>query len=219
MLKHGIRWFTAVVTCTVLTGLPEDASAGWHHRRHGSSGSWGSSGSSGSSGYWGSSGSSGSSGSWGSSGSGGSWGGSSGFNGSSGGWGSSGSSGAWGGPAYYSPATPYVPAVPATPVSPESPPAPATTMRVTPATVVINVPEDATVYFAGRKMVTQGTTRRYLVPVQKAGATYEYPIKVEVTRNGSKLVSETKHRVRSGQTVELTMTESNSSDVISVVQR
>lgn len=86
-------------------------------------------------------------------------------------------------------------------------------------TVVLNVPEDAAVYFSGRKMVTQGTTRRYLIPVPKTGSVYEYPIKVEVVRNGAKLVSETTHRVQSGKTLELTMTESNSPEGISVVQR
>lgn len=226
MVKRGFSWFTAVVTCAILSGNADHAFAGHHHRwggssgSSGSSGSWGSSGSSGSSGSWGSGGSSGSSGSWGSSGSSGSSGswGSSGSSGSSGGWGSSGSSGSsggWGSSGSGGSSGGVV----VVPVTPDPPFVSSTTMPVTPATVVITVPEDATVYFAGRKMVTAGTNRKYLVPIQKAGAVYEYPIKVEVVRNGAKLVSETRHKVQSGKTLELTMTESNSPDVISVVQR
>ena len=225
MVNPGIRWFSVVVTCAAFVGYTEDASAFHHHRRHGSWGSHGSSGSSGSSGSWGSSGSSGSSGSWGShgsSGSSGSWG-SSGSSGSSGSWGSHGSSGSSGGAAYALPAPVYTPVMPATPATPpavEAPPMPSTMRSTTPMVmVVVNVPEDATVYFSGRKMVTPGATRRYLIPVPKAGTVYEYPIKVEVVRNGITLVSETKHQVQTGKTLELTLTESTSPDGIAVVQR
>ena len=208
MGSNNMKWFAAAVACSMFIVDSESASAGWrHHYRHGSYGSWGSSGSSGSSGYWG-----GSSGGWGSSGSSGYWG--------SGG--SSGSGGYWGGP-YYGPA--YMGYGPVymgqrsvgTPNYAAATPRPAAT--VAPARLVMNVPENATIYCMGKKTTTTGTNRRFVIPLSTAGQEYDYPIKIEIVRDGKTISTESVAKVQSGQTVELNVTESPEGELLALVQR
>jgi len=158
---------------------------------HGSSGSSSSHGKSGSSSSHGSSGSSSSHGKSGSSSSHGSSGSSSshGKSGSSSSHGSSGSSSSHG----------HVIVHPA--------PAATTSVRVQPATLLVKVPADATVYLMDQKMTLTGTERQYSIPVRQAGVDFTYKIRVEVVRDGKTLVSRSEQQVRAGQQYEVAVTE------------
>jgi uncharacterized protein (TIGR03000 family) len=169
------------VAAWVLAG-PMSAYAG--HRSHGSHGSSGGSyGSHGSSG--GSHGSSG--GSYGSSGgSHGSSGGSYGSHGSSGGsYGSHGSSGGSSGgeSAYYSSDTDQR------------------------ASLVLDVPSDAKVYFQEQPTTSTGTRRSFRSPALESGKTYVYTIRVDLERDGRVVSNTQKARVRAGSRIELAFDE------------
>ncbi|MFM7058955.1 MAG: TIGR03000 domain-containing protein [Planctomycetota bacterium] len=157
---------------------------------HGSSGSSSSHGSSGSSSSHGSSGSSSSHGSSGSSSSHGKSGSSSshGSSGSSSSHGSSGSSSSHGHVIIHTPVT-------------------TTSARVQPATLLVKVPADATVYLMDQKMTLTGTERQYSIPVRQAGVDFTYNIRVEVVRDGKTLVSRSEQKVRAGQQYEVAVTE------------
>jgi uncharacterized protein (TIGR03000 family) len=211
MTRGGVS-LVGALTCAFLLAGADQASAGWrHHRGWGSSGSsgyWG--GSSGSSGYWG-----GSSGHWGHHGhwrGHGYWGGSSGY------WG--GSSGYWGGSSggYYAPAV-YPGAIVSPVIIGSTTTTPSQTNGIAPAKLVLNVPENATVYCADRKTTTTGTTRRYTVPITKSGESFTYPIRVEVAGDGKTRVARSQVTVRPGQTTEVTVTVNESEETLAVVQR
>ena len=150
-------------------------------RLDGSSGSWGSYGSSGGSGgSWGSYGSSGGSGgSWGSYGSGG---------GSGGSWGSYGSGGGSGG--YHVVSNVGVAGV-------------AAERRV--AYMNVNVPADATVYLQDQRMTLTGARRRFVTPEIKDGKELVYNLKVEIERDGRTVSKTTQAAVKAGQEVEVTV--------------
>lgn len=73
--------------------------------------------------------------------------------------------------------------------------------------MVFEVPADAVVYLSNTKMKTQGTTRRYKIPVPQIGKTYKYPVRVEVSRDGTKLTSESVQSVTAGQTLNVVVRE------------
>jgi uncharacterized protein (TIGR03000 family) len=83
----------------------------------------------------------------------------------------------------------------------------------------MNVPENATIYCMGKKTVTTGTTRRFVIPLAQSGQEFRYPIKVEIVRNGKTYVAESVAKVRSGKTVELTVAESAEGEMLALVQK
>lgn len=202
----------------------------------GSSGSWGSSGSSGSYGSGGSSGGvshralrrqirharrahrHGSAGSGGSSGyhrghgSSGSWGhhgsGSYGSHGSSG---SSGSSGSYGGGVSYH-TSQAAPATRPRYMAGANRPAPAAS--TTPSRLRLQVPEDATVYLVGQRMNQTGARRSYRLPELPAGQSYEYPVVVQVVRQGRTISTQFSELVAAGVTKEITVVEQSGQLVV-----
>lgn len=111
-----------------------------------------------------------------------------------------------------------MPPSPTPPPAPAAAPAAARTDRST-ATLVVKVPADADVYLAGQKMSLTGAERRYRIPTADPTKDYSYPVRVEVTRDGKKLVSDTKHIVRGGQVVEVAVAESDSEELVAVAMR
>ncbi len=75
----------------------------------------------------------------------------------------------------------------------------------------MNVPEDAVVYLVNQKMTGEGTERRYRIPTQDPSRQYSYPVRVEVVRDGQKVVSNSVYRVRSGKQTEVKVAESKAS--------
>jgi len=195
----------------------------------GSSGSYGSSGSSGgtyaSYGSGGSTGSSGGSGGYtsGSHGSGGSTGGYISSGSGSAGYGSGGSYAASNSVSQAQPVyaaarvvTPTVVNSPTQPVPP-TPTQPIAVASRDSATLVVQVPEDAVVYLVGQKMSITGPERHFRIPISDAGREYTYPVRVEVVRNGETLASETQHKIRAGQQVNVVISESDSADELVAV--
>ena len=82
-----------------------------------------------------------------------------------------------------------------------------TSVRVQPATLLVKVPADATVYLMDQKMTLTGTERQYSIPVRQAGVDFTYKIRVEVVRDGKTLVSRSEQQVRAGQQYEVAVTE------------
>ena len=78
--------------------------------------------------------------------------------------------------------------------------------------LTVKVPADADVYLVNQKMSIKGAERRFLIPIKDPGREYSYPIRVEVVRGEKKLVKETTQKIRGGQRVEVTVTESKDSD-------
>ncbi|GAB5441942.1 MAG: hypothetical protein Fues2KO_22910 [Fuerstiella sp.] len=75
-------------------------------------------------------------------------------------------------------------------------------------------------YLAGQKMSLQGAQRRYRIPVSDATEEYAYPVRVEIVRNGQKLVSDTVQKVRGGATSQLAITESDvGGELVAVASR
>jgi uncharacterized protein (TIGR03000 family) len=91
--------------------------------------------------------------------------------------------------------------------------------KVAPARLVVNVPENATIYCMGKKTTTTGTTRRFVIPITRAGQEFQYPVRVELVRDGKTYVAESLARVQSGKTVELSIAESSEGEVLALVQR
>jgi len=152
-------------------------------RRHGSSGSWGSSGSHGSSGSWGSSGSHGSSGSWGSSGSHGSY----------------GSHGSHGGTVILEESDEAV--EPETPALPEGPDADeGAAYRIDSRSVLLSVtvPENASLFVNDAKTRSTGAFRRFVSRGLQPGASYTYTVRAEIDRNGKTLTDEKTIKVTGG---------------------
>ena len=86
--------------------------------------------------------------------------------------------------------------------------------------LVLTVPEDATVFLAGQKMTMTGAKRRYRIPTADPAREYNYPVRVVVVRDGKKLVSETKQKIRGGRNVELAVAEADSSgELVAVAMR
>lgn len=86
--------------------------------------------------------------------------------------------------------------------------------------LVLTVPKDASVILAGQKMSMTGTERRFRVPIADPTRDYTYPVRVEIERDGKKLVSETKHKLRGGASIELTIAETESAgELVAVAMR
>ena len=86
--------------------------------------------------------------------------------------------------------------------------------------LVLNVPEDATVYLAGQKMSVTGKERRFRVPIADPTREYTYRVRVEVERNGKVLVSETKQKLRGGTQLDLAVAEADiSGELVAIAMR
>jgi uncharacterized protein (TIGR03000 family) len=228
LLSHN-RLFQAAVVAAGMVALCSSDALAWGHKRAGSYGSYGSSGSYASYGSYGSSGSSASYGSYGSSGSSagyGSYGESShgrvglfarwharkaakhsyGSNGSSASYGSSGSSGgsaSYGSYGSNGSAGGYsVPmeAAPAEGVPMESQPA---LPEETSAAIRVSVPADALVFVNDRPTTSTGAERNYVSRGLASGRTYAYQLRVEFTRDGEKVVENKVVRLQAGQAIDL----------------
>ncbi len=79
------------------------------------------------------------------------------------------------------------------------------------ALLVMNVPADADVYLVNQKMAAKGKERRFRIPTQNTSREYSYPVRVEVVRDGQKVVSESVYRIRSGRKTEVSVAESKES--------
>lgn len=165
------------------------------HRAH----RHGSSGSSGSSGYYHSHGSSGSSGHY-----------SSRSYGSHGSSGSSGYSGSYGGDGYYT--TQAAPASRTQSIARSTRPAAAASTA--PTRLRLQVPADASVYLVGQKMNQTGTQRNYRLPELPAGQSYDYPVVVQVERQGRTISTQFSETVAAGVTREITVVEQSGQLVV-----
>src|SRR5690606_11501005 len=76
-----------------------------------------------------------------------------------------------------------------------------------PALLTLQVPADAVVYLGNRRMMTQGTSRTYQIPVNVANASFSYKVRVELERNGQKLVAASTQTVSSGGNIQLLVNE------------
>ena len=66
------------------------------------------------------------------------------------------------------------------------------------ATLVVNVPSNATVYLAGQRMNVTGESRHFRIPVTTGGKAYPYPVRVEVVQNGNVVVNSQTSTVMAG---------------------
>lgn len=68
------------------------------------------------------------------------------------------------------------------------------------ATVVVNLPADATLFVDGDKVPMTSSTRSFRTPQLQAGRDYFYTMKVEAVRNGEKVEKTSRLIVRAGET-------------------
>lgn len=87
------------------------------------------------------------------------------------------------------------------------------------AVLVVEVPEDATVYLSGQRMTTTGTVRKYRVPTERAGVEYTYAVRVQVERNGQQVATEHYEAVRAGRTANITIRENANAQLVAVAAR
>jgi len=84
----------------------------------------------------------------------------------------------------------------------------------------MNVPADADVYLVDRKMSVRGKERRFRIPTRDSSREYTYPVRVEVIRDGQKIVSESIQRIRGGKQIKVAVSESKESGkLIAVAMR
>ncbi|MFM7037584.1 MAG: TIGR03000 domain-containing protein [Planctomycetaceae bacterium] len=96
----------------------------------------------------------------------------------------------------------------------------AAAVSVQPATLLVQVPADATVYLMDQKMSLTGTQRQYSIPLQQAGVDFTYRIRVEVVRDGKTLVSSSEQNVRAGQKYVVAVSETaENSSLVTVAGR
>ena len=70
----------------------------------------------------------------------------------------------------------------------------------TEATLVVNLPEDATLTIDGEKTTSTSATRVFVTPALEQGKEYEYTFKAKVVRDGEAQVTTTKVTFRPGET-------------------
>jgi uncharacterized protein (TIGR03000 family) len=88
------------------------------------------------------------------------------------------------------------------------------------AMLIVKVPADATVYLVDQKMSLTGVERKYRIPLAEVGKDYTYPIRVEIVRDGKKLVSRSEQKVRAGQRFEVAVAESaDAGELVAVAKR
>jgi uncharacterized protein (TIGR03000 family) len=92
------------------------------------------------------------------------------------------------------------PPPPAAPMAPATPPAalPPPNQTNAPATIQVNVPTDAVIYFDGFRTTANGN-RRYTTPALEQGKTYYYNVKVEMNHDGQTMTTTERVIVRAGE--------------------
>jgi uncharacterized protein (TIGR03000 family) len=106
----------------------------------------------------------------------------------------------------------YAPLVPVPKTGPERAPQPKEGPERAPkpkdeARLIVDLPADANLYIHDHAMDTVGARRSFLTPPLKAGQTYYYLLRVDITREG-KVQSETKRiLVQAGDTVQASFGE------------
>jgi uncharacterized protein (TIGR03000 family) len=78
----------------------------------------------------------------------------------------------------------------------------------------MQVPADATVYLAGQRMNQTGARRSYRLPELPAGQSYDYPVVVQVVRQGRTISAEFNELVSAGVTKEITIVEQSGQLVV-----
>jgi uncharacterized protein (TIGR03000 family) len=98
------------------------------------------------------------------------------------------------------------PPPPAPGPKPEKVPAPKGTMAPVPAsaTIVVNLPADATLRFDGRLTTSTTAVRTFSSPELQPGKAYAYTLDAQVARNGRTLKSTRRVTVRAGVTTQVT---------------
>lgn len=71
------------------------------------------------------------------------------------------------------------------------------------AYVVVQLPEDATLYLGGNKTSVSGEVRKFKIPVSDNGKEYSYKIRAELTRHGQTYVAESTEKLIAGKTVSI----------------
>ena len=71
------------------------------------------------------------------------------------------------------------------------------------AYVVVQLPEDATLYLGGSKTSVSGEVRKFKIPVSDNGKEYSYKIRAELTRHGQTYVAESTETLIVGKTVSI----------------
>lgn len=75
-------------------------------------------------------------------------------------------------------------------------------------------------YLVGQKMSLTGTERRFRIPTADPTREYDYPVRVEVVRDGKTMVSETTHKVRGGNSIEVAVAEAaDNGELVAVAMR
>lgn len=111
------------------------------------------------------------------------------------------------GPVYVPNHVPAGAANPNGPVRLEAAPLPAPDAAEMKARVRMILPEDAVVFMAGKKMASVGPVRQYATPALEAGKSYEYPIRIEVIRDGKVVSRNVTQPVAGGDFIELAVSE------------
>jgi uncharacterized protein (TIGR03000 family) len=102
---------------------------------------------------------------------------------------------------YYTPLmTPPPPPPPGGTIPPPMPVPPKETRA--PATIQINTPSDAVVYFDGYRTTVSGN-RRFTTPALEQGKTYFYNVKIEMTHEGQTVTTTERVLVRAGDQAQV----------------
>lgn len=104
-------------------------------------------------------------------------------------------------PVYASPAAVTRPVVAAPAAAPEF------------AYVVVQLPEDATLFLGGNKTSTNGAVRKFKVPVTDTSRSYPYAVRAELTRNGQVYVAESTETLVAGETLTVKVNDVASAEV------
>jgi uncharacterized protein (TIGR03000 family) len=78
-----------------------------------------------------------------------------------------------------------------------------TQSTATEATLIVNLPEDATLTIDGEKTTSTSASRMFVTPALEQGKEYEYTLKAKVVRDGEVKVTTAKVTVRAGQTSQV----------------
>jgi uncharacterized protein (TIGR03000 family) len=110
---------------------------------------------------------------------------------------------------------PAGPNPPLTPVPPAggAPALPPPNQTRAPATIDVNLPSSAVVYFDGFRTTVTGN-RRFTTPVLEQGKTYYYTVKVEMNHEGQTLSTSERVIVRAGQQAQVTFNVSSTGSMI-----
>lgn len=87
------------------------------------------------------------------------------------------------------------------------------------AILVVHTPADAVIYLAGRKMTATGNVRSYRVPLNDADRQYQYPVRLQFTRDGKTLAANHTQTLVAGKTITLRVDENDLERVTAVAVR